>query len=446
MVIACLFQLSLTNLTLSQELEKLSSDELLQLALKETRENKNYTKGIALCKKGLALSPDYEDIRLLLGRLYLLTDSVDAAHTQFNEVLTVNPKSLEAWEGLVTANIKANKLQDAVKCLDQVLRYTAGDKQQVFAKKADLLTSLGEYDDALAVLDQGLASNSNDSLLNRQYIYVLATKGAYREAIEKAKIYLRAKPDDYKVKQQLNELRLKAADNQIGLIHLQSFYNNGVRNASITSLQYQKRLTKGNSIAARLNYATRQSGTGLQLELESYHRYNSKYYGYVLAGWSRDIVFPSWRFGYSIYRSFNKEWEGEIGLRFVRSEKQNLYAPTWSIGKYWDNYSLNLRGYVIKDGSKWHQTYVMNARYYLNEQRDYLSLILGTGTSPDDRSRNFDYSSFGSFISQSAGVGYQRSLGKLTTAGITGVWNRYKITDTKHMTQMDVYFSIYRNF
>lgn len=76
--------------------QKVDVDKLLKQALHETNITNNYPKAIALAKRGLEISPNYTDIRLLLGRLYKLTDQPDSAKMEFNKVLAKEPANKDA--------------------------------------------------------------------------------------------------------------------------------------------------------------------------------------------------------------------------------------------------------------------------------------------------------------------------------------------------------------
>lgn len=508
------------HVVVAQQKSGLSSDELLQMALKETRENRDYEKAIALCRKGLELSPDYIDIRLLLGRLYTRSGKPGKAEKQFAYVLDKDPGHIPALKGLASVYAGQKEYAKAVVLYDKLLHQDPGNQAYLF-KKSGLLEAEGDYK-AAAELSKQLMDTYKDSVKYRQvYIYqrllqakktekegrwpdafktyrkvyevspedtvalkglvsgyyreeqydtvlkyaeaaldvypgnawflrqktgALEKLGHYREAIASAKQYDTLYPEEQRYGEYTGKLRRKASKNQLGVIHLQSFFDNGTRTSNITSLQYMRYFPEGTTLTGRLNYANRQSGDGFQAELESYFIHNKKYYSYILAGWSDSKVFPKWRLGYSLYRNFNKGWEGELGMRYLRSEGINTYSGTWSVGKYFGNNWLNLRGYMIKDADKWHQAYILTGRHYLNEKKDHLALILGAGTSPDDRNRNFQYNAFGSFISQSAGVGYQKTLGDLATISLYAVWNHRKIGDSRYLNQYDVYISLFRNF
>ncbi|RZL32015.1 MAG: tetratricopeptide repeat protein, partial [Pedobacter sp.] len=76
--------------------QKVDVDKLLKQALHETNVTKNYPKAKTLAKKGLKISPNYTDIRLLLGRLYRLTDQPDSARLEFAKVLAKEPTNADA--------------------------------------------------------------------------------------------------------------------------------------------------------------------------------------------------------------------------------------------------------------------------------------------------------------------------------------------------------------
>ncbi|RYG03989.1 MAG: tetratricopeptide repeat protein, partial [Chitinophagaceae bacterium] len=76
--------------------QKISSDNLLKQALVETNINKNYPRALKLANQGLAISPNDIDIRLLTGRLYLLSEKYTAATVAFKKVLDKQPRNADA--------------------------------------------------------------------------------------------------------------------------------------------------------------------------------------------------------------------------------------------------------------------------------------------------------------------------------------------------------------
>lgn len=235
-------------------------------------------------------------------------------------------------------------------------------------------------------------------------------------------------------------------NNEIGLTHLQSFYDNNKKTNSVTSLEYIRKFENKSAIIGRVNYADRNAVNGVQFEAESYLVHSPAYYSFAALGIANNVAFPEFKAAYSLNRNFNKGWEGELGYRYLRAEKMDIHSATWGVGKYIGNYWLNLKGYIIDDAGKLHHSYRFTGRYYVNDELDYLTLILSAGTSPDDRSRNFEYSNFGSFLSKSVALGYKKTFRRNLTASIVGAWNNQKISDTDYLNQFDIYFSLSKSF
>jgi len=78
-----------------------SSDDLFLQARKDAFERKDYNSAIQLCRKALLKSPDYSDIRIFLGRIYVWTDHLDSALYHLNYVLHQNPANEEALSALI---------------------------------------------------------------------------------------------------------------------------------------------------------------------------------------------------------------------------------------------------------------------------------------------------------------------------------------------------------
>lgn len=602
-----------------------SSDKLLQLALQETNEHRNYNKAIALCKKGLAQSPGYTDIRLLLGKLYMLTGRPAAARSEWQGVLKKEPANIDALHYLVNLEYSQHHIKETMDHINTALRISPEDKVLLLKKygilqeskqreeQAKLLALMhfyfpddkkierlreeyrqetigrqrpapaqaahkpkrrpvsrkdvpppakmtaqqplrmdleeewkkihaclnaGNTDSALAVTERALLQFPNDTLLlfkrsgllesqqrytaaaavsrqlmqlspnNKKYrqayvdqqmeaarlllksgqpqlalpllqeivqlapqqhdawLYLInleAGKGNYQQSIAYCDSALAQLGNDSLIVQKRNalwqEVNEKAiaqtpADtpatekkyhNQAGVIHLQSIYGNGNRPASITSLQYLRYHNRG-SVTGRVNYADRASGNGLQLEAETYYNHNPQYYSYGLLGWSDAAVFPKFRAGYSLFRNFKKGWEGELGARYLRADSVNTWSAVWSAGKYWGNNWTNLRGYVITEQNKWYQAYTLTHRMYLHDDKEFIAFLLSLGTTPDDRSRNFQFNRFVSFISKSAGIGYQKTFGSRTTASIYGNWINQRTGNKQYYNQYDIYLTLLYKF
>nr|WP_247716449.1 YaiO family outer membrane beta-barrel protein [Sinomicrobium weinanense] len=456
------------------------------LQAKEQEKEGQWTEALETYKEVNSVSPVNTDALKGLAAIYTKRKEYSKAVTFYDKLLDQDPDNqvylfkksglLEAGGNYAAAAALSQQLMDTYKdsakyrevyVYQRLLQAKEQEKEEQWAEAlatygkvyevspGDTVALKGlvggynrkeQYDSVLKYSDKALNVYPENAWFLRQKTGTLEKMEHYKEAIASAKQYDALYPEEKRYAEYTGALRRKASKNQLGVIHLQSFFDNGTRTSNITSLQYMRYFQGGTTLTGRLNYANRQSGDGFQAELESYYMHSKKYYSYILAGWSDSEVFPQWRLGYSLYRNFNKGWEGELGMRYLRSEGINTYSGTWSVGKYFGNNWLNLRGYLIKDDDDWHQAYILTGRHYLNEKKDHIALILGTGTSPDDRNRNFQYNTLGSFISQSVGAGYQKTLGHLTTLSLYAVWNHQKIGDSRYLNQYDVYISLFRNF
>ncbi|MBC9932039.1 tetratricopeptide repeat protein [Chitinophaga qingshengii] len=306
-------------------------------------------------------------------------------------------------------------------------------------------TARKQYDTVLVYADKGLAVKADQPELLSQKANALEQLHRYADAALVAGQLRKLQPGEKKWQQYSDHLNGYTYKNQIGIIYLQSVYSRDYEPASITSLQYLHRFQRG-TVTGRVNYANREAGDGVQLEAETYYTHNPKYYSYGLFGWSNSNVFPNIRAGYSLFRNFSKGWEGELGARYVKSDSINTYSAVASVGKYFGNYWVNLRGFLTSDEHQWYQAYTLTNRFYLNDRQDFIALIGNIGASPDDRSRNFQFGKVAGFTSTSLTAGFQKNIRGRATIGAYGSWIRQQIPQQSYLHQFDTYLLFLWNF
>ncbi len=158
--------------------QEVSSDDLLKEAIRETNINKNYTRAISLAREGLKLSPDYIDIRMLLGRLYVLTERYEQGEAEFKKVLAKNPLSPETLNALFNLSTQRGKYEDALLYAAALERIDS--TSNISLKKADLLKTMGRFDDAANVTNGLLNKNPTDSSIVYLYKDIQFAQGKYR--------------------------------------------------------------------------------------------------------------------------------------------------------------------------------------------------------------------------------------------------------------------------
>lgn len=332
----------------------------------------------------------------------------------------------------------------AVYCYRQVLSY-AGEDTLAIAKLVSCFAVSGKPDSVLVYVDKGLRLQPGYIPYLREKAAAFEKQKKYGDALKAIAAWKQYEPGNKRLDDYLLQVKGMQYRNQLGILHLQSFYDNGTRTALVSSLQYLRRFNKG-VMLGRINYGDRQSGNGFQAEGEIYYNHHKKYYSWLWLGWSNSLVFPRYRASYSLYHNFSNGWEGEIGFRYLRADSINIYTPVVSVAKYAGNYWVNLRGFFNRDMNKWYQAYTLTNRFYINDQKDFAALLLGIGASPDDRSRNFMFGSLLGVTTTSITLGYQKSIRYRTVLSLYGSWNHMNFTGIPDVNQYDIYLSFYQNF
>jgi tetratricopeptide (TPR) repeat protein len=124
----------------------LDSDELFKLARNAAFEQKNYPLAVSYCQQALKKSPDYQDIRVFLGRIYIWTDKTDSARAELGQVLAANPKNKEALSSMIDLEYWNDHPQEALTICETALGYYPDDTE-ILLKKAKALKDLKKFDE-----------------------------------------------------------------------------------------------------------------------------------------------------------------------------------------------------------------------------------------------------------------------------------------------------------
>lgn len=312
------------------------------------------TEAKALCRRILRKSPNYTDVRTFLGRIYTWSHQYDSAKIEFNKVLSAKPGDEDTRCAITDLEYWSGNSRKAIEEADTGLKYNPGSRDLLF-KKAKAVADTGNNMAAYIIIDTLLAHHPKDA-----------------QAI------------DYQL-----SLRRKMVVNDIGIIYYFDVYDVEYANPwSLVSLSYSDH-TKMGTIVGRITYANRfGNANGTQYEIDAYPNISKRLYAYVNAGYSPNTsLFPSYKFGASLYSSLPKSFEADIGFRYLYFSSPATLIYTGAIGKYYKNLWFSLRTYIVP--GNYHsisQSYQLTTRYYLGSADNYFSLILGTGISPDDRS------------------------------------------------------------
>ncbi|MDE3212992.1 MAG: YaiO family outer membrane beta-barrel protein [Bacteroidota bacterium] len=335
-----------------------SADELFKSARDAAFNAKDYPKAKLLASRALALSPDYSDISVFLGRLYAWTGKADSARYYFNSVLSRNPSDEDA----------------SIAAID--LEYWDS-----------------HYDTALEICNRALKMDSLSAPLRLRKAKILKATGKYAQAATLTRSLLKDEPKDKDAKSLYLSIKDKLLKNKISLDYDYTWFNRQYSQAwHLASLAYA-RYTGAGTVILRLNYANRFGQGGYQGELDAYPHLSKTFYSYVNVGYSQNAgVFPKFRAGFSLYANLPRSFEAELGTRYLYFSSSTSIFTAY-IGKYYRNFLFGLRSYLTPSSGSLSQSYSAMARYYTKGPDDYFSISAGSGMSPDDNVQNIQFNS-----------------------------------------------------
>lgn len=397
----------LLGINLSALGQKTDVDSLLVKALKEVKENK-LESGLKKAQLGIRLAPDYLDFHLLAGRIHQLTKQNDSARYYFNYVIDKNPVYEDAFLYLINLNLDEEKYIEAEMLANKAIAVHP-DKKYFKLKKWNVLQL------------------KNDEKEEYQFLKTIGPEF----------------PNDEEMKQRIFFLDSKINSDRVGANYsYTTFSRDNYGPWHLGSVQYIRERSWG-SLIGRINYADRFAfdesiANGLQYEVESYIFTGRMSYSYLGAAYSDDIVFPKLRLGYSFFQNFKKGWEADLGFRFTKAEDREFKTGVIGIGKYIGSYWINFRTFIQNEKSDFYPAFTLTTRYYFDTRFDYLTVIAGYGTSPDERTTLGQFDQRVALDSYRIGGGYYRLFGAHYLTGIQATFNNQEYTPGLKQNELEL--------
>ncbi len=246
------------------------------------------------------------------------------------------------------------------------------------------------------------------------------------------------------VKSQNDSLPVKP-QNQVGVMHLQSVYGSGLATMSITSVQYLRRINNEKvTLIGRVNLRARAKNSSVKYDVETYVKHGKKHYSFLSASVSDEKMFPGFEASYSFYSALPKGFELETGVKYLSAQNFSLFTPILGASKEFGNNLVTFRNFFTLTESQFFYANTIAWKNFLNEKRDYLSLMTGFGNAPD--SKNIDFSE--EFISNESffvGLGYEKNL-KPFKLSASSVYNRNNYSIGRQFNQFDFYLNLFYDF
>lgn len=391
--------------------QRINTDSLLVQAYNSLKQ-KDYALALKQAHLGKKMSPEYLDFQVLIGRVHQLTNQPDSTRIYLNRVLDKNPAYEEAFLYLINLELETENEEQAETLIDKAIEVHP-DNKTFRLKKLQVYQLQEDVDD------------------ERKYLNKLSS------------LY----PEDSEIQQRLFWLDSRFNSDRIGLQYsLTNFDRDAVGPWHLGALQYIGE-RKWGSVIGRINYAHRRSNgalllDGIQFEGESYFFTGENSYANVSVGYSDALVFPKWRLGASYFQTLPKGWEVDLGMRYTYVAEQNIPAGTLGVGKYFGSYWMHLRSYFQAQNENVYPAFTLTSRYYYNTRFDYVNVILGYGTSPDERVIQADLNQRVQLNSFRVGLGYYRQFGRHFIAGVQAVYNRQEYIEGNWQNEFETFIML----
>lgn len=157
----------------------LDAQELLHLALKAMEESRD-AEAIGFLKRCIALAPEEGRAHYLLGAIHAQIGMYERALEELQTAVRLAPEIDMAHFQLGLLHLTAGQVDAAVEAWETLDRLGEDDPMRLFV--AGMMQLIQErYDDAIALLSEGIARNQDHEALNRDMQRVIDTAIKARE-------------------------------------------------------------------------------------------------------------------------------------------------------------------------------------------------------------------------------------------------------------------------
>lgn len=308
-----------------------------------------YEEARALCEEILAINPEYHEAAILKARTFAWQGQYSQAISVLESLLANNPDITDAVVALVNTYIWSGNYNKAIPYLEKLIEEFPTDNEFLF-NKALALHSTGDHNASAEILNQIL----NQDPSNAKAIGLLL---------------------------EVQQLRIR----NHATIGYRGVLFDAVSPWHMYLLEYGMRSGALGAIVTRLNIAQRRGLIGTQAEIDVYPSLAPGTSIYLNIGFSPDTrLFPQFRGGAELFRSFSDSWEASAGLRFLSFTNKNLWIATGSLSYYLGQYIFTFRPFLgfTTEGTG-SQSYFLVIRRFFSSPTHHLTLTVGTGFSAD---------------------------------------------------------------
>ena len=302
----------------------------------------------------LSKYPKYDEIRLFLATVYGWDKKYKLAGDEFKKLLNRDRSKKDYWVGYIKNELWADQPLKAIELANQALDYLPNNP-------------------TITILKATAEKNNNE----------------LGKALHTINNYLRQNPNHKEVLEFKNSMSNDLATNQITFKYSQDFFSQIYESMQYYTLQYGKS-TKWGSIIGKYNLNKKFGEYGSQFEIDAYPGISKGLYSYVNIGYSNSPIFPSFRYGFQVYKSLPKSFEASVGFRSLKFGERYTNIFTGSVGKYIGNSFIFVVPYFIPSNEGLSKSVTMTYRKYRATANQYFSVSTGFGFSPEINRFGFD--------------------------------------------------------
>lgn len=410
-----------------------------------------YDEAIDVINAALTEFPESKEYRLKLAGVYSEAGRYDEAINVLKALVIEYPYNLLIRDAYIEELYKKGKiLQDSRKftLAEAVYREILSLKPSdpiAGLRLTVVLTESRDYLKALIEVDKSLKYNkgNNDLLLAKGIVYEKLKD--WSRALEFQSQYI---PPYYKLEahnDHLDYLRSKLLKNEMALIYLNAETDSIPVTTSIATIEYV-RYGRYDVYTSRVNYAARSTGVGLQAEFDWTINNENKSSFLINAGVGNEF-FPDYKVGISYFKPFRIDWMAEAGLRYAKlTDGRDFFTALGGLERTINNIWLNGKVHIMTDNEDFFYAVLLQSRFYLENDRDFITAMTSIGSAPEDPRLDFQVNSLTSIVNTMVGAGYHRFLTHRTSFSILGNWYTYRYTGTSYVNQYNLLLSLRTKF
>ena len=339
-----------------------------------------------------------------------------------------------SWEG------RYNESREALK---QVLA-AKPDHGDAVAALINVELWSGHPGDAEVVARGALTRNPDNPALLLADARSLYRLRRYHEAEGVLDHLLLIAPENDEARRLRREITTTSFTREFSSFETYDWFSDGRNGQSESNFQLRNPTPFG-SLIGIMNRGDRFSEIDYQTEVDFYPRIRPGTYGYLAAGHGlHGTLYPTFNVAADLFQSMPRGFEVSGGYRHLQfSNPVDIY--TFALAKYYHNWLLTGRGFVVPGDPGTSGTGLLSARYFLGSEglHDYVEFRYSRGASPALAST---ITNVEILASSSYGAALDKQLGnRLYLYGVGKLSQDQQVNQT-HLRQYEVQGGVYFDF